>query len=135
MPRSRNPGFKQGDYWMICDVSGVAYRRSEMVKRWDGYWVHKKYWNPRQPQDFVRGRNDRITPQGPIRPDDTSDSTDTVRCKTTSGVAGIAVAGCAIAGDENRDDICVPTGTFNNSLLEEDYVVSGFVDENFVNSQ
>jgi hypothetical protein len=43
------------DYYMICERTGMKYRRSEMVKEWTGLWVHKDVHQPRHPQDFVRG--------------------------------------------------------------------------------
>lgn len=77
MPKSRSPGFKSGSYWMISDLSGFAHRKEEMKKTWDGFWVHKSEWNPRQPQDFVRGRAENITPpSGELRPDNDGSEVD-----------------------------------------------------------
>jgi len=42
----------------ICDLSGFKYPRSQMRMMWNGLYVHKSQWEPRQPQDFVK----------PIRP-------------------------------------------------------------------
>lgn len=52
---SRNPGYIPGDYWMVCDRCGFDYRQSEMRQTWDGLWVCQKDWEPRHPQDFVKG--------------------------------------------------------------------------------
>lgn len=49
-----------GDYWMICDECGLQYRRSKMLERWDGFWVCTKDWEPRHPQEFMRGKADKI---------------------------------------------------------------------------
>ena len=50
--------YKHGDHLMICDYSGFKFHASEMRKTWDGYWVHKRFWEPRHPQDFVRATED-----------------------------------------------------------------------------
>lgn len=52
-------GYIPGDFWRICDECGFKVRQSETRKRWDGLIVCEKDWEPRHPQDFVRGRNDR----------------------------------------------------------------------------
>lgn len=51
--------YRSGDYWVICDECGFKLRGSETRKRWDGMRVCEKDWEPRHPQDFVKGRTDR----------------------------------------------------------------------------
>lgn len=48
-----------GDFWRICDRCGQRFRQSKMKKTWDNLWVCKRDWEPRHPQDFVRGKTDR----------------------------------------------------------------------------
>jgi hypothetical protein len=48
-----------GDYNIICDRCGFKIKRSEALKTWDNLLVCKKDWEPRHPQDFVRGKADR----------------------------------------------------------------------------
>lgn len=43
----------------ICDLTGFKHPKSEMRMMWNGLFVHKSEWEPRQPQDFVK----------PIRPE------------------------------------------------------------------
>lgn len=50
-----------GDWNVICDYSGFKILRSEARMTWDGYLVKKEFWEPRQPQDFVKGRKDDQT--------------------------------------------------------------------------
>uniref|UniRef100_A0A6M3KND5 Putative structural protein n=1 Tax=viral metagenome TaxID=1070528 RepID=A0A6M3KND5_9ZZZZ len=50
--------FKDGDYKCISDLSGFAYKSSEMRMQWNGLFVHKSEFEERQPQDFVRGHVD-----------------------------------------------------------------------------
>ncbi|MCF4166336.1 hypothetical protein L2U69_11830 [Zavarzinia compransoris] len=47
-----------GDHWVICDRTGFKVRASETRKEWNGLRVWNKVWEPRHPQDFVRGRAD-----------------------------------------------------------------------------
>ena len=50
--------FKKGDWKAVCDVCGFFFHASDLKDRWDGLKVCGPDWNPRQPQDFVRGIND-----------------------------------------------------------------------------
>jgi hypothetical protein len=58
--RGHVPEYRRGDNLLICDRSGFVIRRSEAKKTWDGLWVHKDFWEPRHPQDFVRGKQEKI---------------------------------------------------------------------------
>lgn len=55
-----NPGYKAGDNWCECPRCGFDYYASELKKEWTGKYVCKKCWEPRHPQDFVRGREEKI---------------------------------------------------------------------------
>ena len=63
----KNPGYKAGDYWMVCDRCGFDYRRSQMRQEWTGLWVCEADWEPRHPQDFAQAKPDTIVPD-PVRP-------------------------------------------------------------------
>ena len=47
--------FKLGDWNAICDRCGFKRKASEMKLEWDGLRVCSECWEPRHPQDFVRG--------------------------------------------------------------------------------
>lgn len=47
--------YKPGDNNAICDRCGRPFKASQLKKTWDGLWVCRRDWEPRQPQDFVRG--------------------------------------------------------------------------------
>ena len=53
---------------MIDDLTGETFYRSEMVKTWDGFWVHHKHHYTRNPQEFVKAHKDPRAVK-PIRPD------------------------------------------------------------------
>jgi hypothetical protein len=107
--------FSAGDHNAICDVCGRKYKSSDLRKRWDGLLVCKRDWEVRHPQDYVRARKDKITPNK-LRP---KDDTNFIRpaCTTRSAVAGIAIAGCAIAGFSGTVGSTLPAGTFSGSGL------------------
>lgn len=47
-----------GDHLAQCDLMGTVHYGSEMVLQWDGQLVHRENYEPRNPQDFVRAKND-----------------------------------------------------------------------------
>ena len=53
--------YKHGDYNAICDKCGFKYKASQLRRTWDNLMVCKKDWEPRQPQDFVKGVKDKQT--------------------------------------------------------------------------
>ena len=62
--------FKHGEWNCICDVCGFKRKSGEMKTRWDGIMTCGECWEPRQPQDFVRGIADSpdlpfTRPEGP----------------------------------------------------------------------
>jgi hypothetical protein len=47
--------YDKGDWKALCDVCGREFKASQLNKRWDGLMCCRQDWEPRQPQDFVRG--------------------------------------------------------------------------------
>jgi hypothetical protein len=82
------PGYIPGDHWRICDVCGFRYRASQTFKRWDGLITCSEDWEPRHPQDFVRGRKDRQN-----APDPRSEQVDTFLGPLMTNVSAVASAG------------------------------------------
>lgn len=64
-------GYIAGDFWRICDECGFKVRSSQTRKRWDGMIVCSKDWEPRHPQENVRGRVDKqlVKDPRPEQPD------------------------------------------------------------------
>lgn len=48
----------KGDYNAVCYECGRKFKASELRRHWQGYFVCPEHWEPRQPQDFVRGIQD-----------------------------------------------------------------------------
>jgi hypothetical protein len=51
--------YEPGDHNVICDRTGHKIKRSQARKEWNGLLVRKESWEPRHPQDKIRGRPDR----------------------------------------------------------------------------
>lgn len=58
---SRGWDYVPGDHWSTCDVCSKKVKASETRTRWDGYQVCKDDFENRQPQDFVRAKQDKIS--------------------------------------------------------------------------
>lgn len=43
--------FSPNDSNTICDITGFKVKRSQVLKRWEGFYVIDAAWHPRQPQD------------------------------------------------------------------------------------
>lgn len=85
--------YARGDWNAICARCGRKAKASTFVRQWQGYWVCQEHWEPRHPQDFVRGKVERPTPPWtqPPPPD-----TFAKFCTPDSSTAipGIATPGC-----------------------------------------
>jgi hypothetical protein len=55
------PSVIPGDPWCYCDRTGMKVRMSQTRKEWNGLRVWVGVWEPRHPQDFVRGRKDDVS--------------------------------------------------------------------------
>jgi hypothetical protein len=53
--------YKNGDYNAICDECGKKYKFSQLKKRWDGLYVCEREWEPRHPQDYLKGIRDNMS--------------------------------------------------------------------------
>lgn len=59
--KGRTQKFKDGDHWVISDISGFKFPASEMKKltgEQAGLLVHISEWNPSHPQLKIKGRED-----------------------------------------------------------------------------
>ena len=44
--------FSPWDSNTICDITGFKVKRSQVLRRWEGFYVIAEAWHARQPQDF-----------------------------------------------------------------------------------
>jgi hypothetical protein len=82
-----------GDWNASCFVCGGKRKASTMRRHWQGYWVCPEHWEPRHPQDFVKGVQDVQTV--PWSQPKTDTFVQGALCSTYSSIAGYAIAGCA----------------------------------------
>jgi len=59
---SYQSNYTRGLWLVICEACGRKYKNTELRQRWDGFMVCEDDWEPRQPQDFVRGVADYQAP-------------------------------------------------------------------------
>lgn len=85
-----------GEWNAVCFECGRKRKASTLKKNWQGYYVCKEHWEPRQPQDFVRSVPDVITPPWAQPMSDTF--TEICTLTGRQAVTGLATAGCSIAG-------------------------------------
>lgn len=61
---TRNPGYvPDGGHWTNCDICGSDVRAKDAKTTWDNKTVCPKDWERRHPQDFVKAKQDKITPE------------------------------------------------------------------------
>lgn len=83
---TQNAGWKKTDHWVVCDVCGCDIRNTDARRRWDNLVTCPDDWEPRHEQDFVRGKADKIAPNGFIRPPTTDQFRDRTYATNTSFV-------------------------------------------------
>ena len=116
--KTRSPGWKAGNHWVYCDRCSSAIRAKDAKKTWDNLIVCPDDWEPRHPQDFVRGRRDDIRAKEPVRSEPEDRFIDQVH-ETRSAIVGFAIVGCAIVGMEAAQfggSTPIPPPTFNPGL-------------------
>ncbi len=62
--------YKAGDHWVRCQRCATVHRSSKMRKEWNGLIVCPRCYEPRHPQDFVKGRKENTRAKGLVNPDD-----------------------------------------------------------------
>ena len=116
------PGYVAGDFWRICDACGFQKRASETFKRWDGLMVCAEDWEPRHPQDFVRGRTDRQTVPNP-RPEPLATYvgplSTTIATAASAGATTITVASTARFFTTDRLGIMMDSGSVYTAVIQE----------------
>lgn len=57
----KRPELVPGTYHLVCDRTGFRLPNTMIVREWDNYMVWDKVYEPRQPQDYLRGIKDNMT--------------------------------------------------------------------------
>lgn len=109
--------YRPGDYWMICDICGFKRRRSKMKQNWKKQWVcADTCWEPRHPQDFVKGRKEKIAVTH-ARPEPTDDyqytaSETTLGANASKGDTEITVASATGMADGYQIAVTLDNGSY-----------------------
>lgn len=120
---SYKPSYTSGSWKVICDECGREFKAHELQMRWDGLMVCSGDWEPRQPQDFVRGVADIQAP--PYTRSESSDTfTNVCTLITIQGAADYGTADCA-AADINYGN--VPVCTLEGSEAIATQAIAGCV--------
>lgn len=87
--------FVPGDFYRVDDRTGFVVRQGRTRKEWTGLIVRTESWEPRQPQDLVRGvPDDQTVPEPRPRSTDrylAAQSTVAVAC--VPGDTSVTIAG------------------------------------------
>ena len=51
--------YRDGDHAVICDRTGFRVYASQAKREWNGLLVREQSWEPRHPQDTIRGVPER----------------------------------------------------------------------------
>lgn len=88
----RDGYYREGDWNAVCFECGRKFKASELKRSWKGYYVCPTHWEPRQPQDFVRGIPDN--PSVPWVQSPVMIEVPTCFPNGRSAVPGYATPGC-----------------------------------------
>lgn len=84
-----------GDWNATCDRCGRKFKASQLSRTWDNLMVCSRDWEPRHPQDFVRGVPDTEAPPW-TRPQPATSYVAVCTLQGSSAIPGYATPGCAI---------------------------------------
>jgi len=91
-----------GQWNIICDVCGFEFKSGVMRKRWDGLIVCNDDFERDHPQKYIKSHSDPVpVPSDMIRQEPEDQFILVCTRYTSQGIAGIGVAGCMIAGQNN----------------------------------
>ena len=99
-------GFRLGDHLALCDRCQKKFYASDLKEEWTGWMVCDSCYEPRHPQDFLKGHADNQNVPW-TRPDSNSDTDVTtvdgenlinINCSQPNSIPGSAIPGCAIPG-------------------------------------
>lgn len=60
--KGRNDHLVLGDFNAHCAECGAKFKGGQLVRNWKGFWVCPRDWEPRHPQDYVKGVQEKPTP-------------------------------------------------------------------------
>ena len=97
-----------GTWNVACSICGRKAKANTLERNWQGLYRHPRCNEPRQTQDFVRGVKD--DPSVPFAQPELTVFATTPFCNIyeVAAYAGVAAAGCAIAGRSTPLPLTIP---------------------------
>ena len=92
--------YRAGSHNWICDRCGFKYKAEEKRREWTGLIVCPECWEPRHPQDFVKGRKDNQAVIDP-RPEATDSFIGPVYLEDVNGIYIEDVNGIKITTEDS----------------------------------
>lgn len=90
---------KWGSWNCICDICGLKRKSDDVRKNWQGLYVcADTCYEVRNPQDFIRGVEEKARPAF-VRGEAADTYIAVCYIWDSSGYAGLAEAGCMLAGN------------------------------------
>jgi hypothetical protein len=120
MGRQRGVQYRLGSFYRSDDRSGFVVRAENTKQEWQNLIVDKKLWEPRQPQDFVKGvPDDQSVPdarsklpepfQGPI--------STTLTADVAPGATFLPLASIANFGAGDSVGLMLDSGSYFNTTV------------------
>jgi hypothetical protein len=108
-PRGKADYLALGDWNTVCFECGFKFKASVMKKHWQGYWVCPEHWEPRHPQDFVKGVPDNQA--APWVQPDPNNTFVVIQCTltTSSSIPSLGGPGCLIPSKPYLGGYPIPT--------------------------
>jgi len=93
---SRADYLELDDWNAVCAECGRKFKASQLRRHWQEYWVCAAHWEPRHPQDFVRGAPASALPPW-TQPAPTNSFAAVCTPNGSSAYADMAIADCVKA--------------------------------------
>jgi len=94
--------FEGGQWNAVCFRCGFKFKSSELRRTWQGFWACDTCWEPRHPQDFVRGIPDNSgVPWAQNENWVLASGAPQCTIPGMSAIPGYAVPGCSIPDNRN----------------------------------
>ena len=84
-----------GNWNAVCYFCGRKFKATDLLQYWEGFKVCADCWEPRQPQDFVRGVPDTQAPPW-TQPDPPDVFAPSCTPNSITAYPGFAQPGCVI---------------------------------------
>jgi len=91
--------YAPGDWNATCFQCGRKFKASQLSRHWQGHWVCPECYEPRHPQDFVKGVRESNPP--PFVQPQWEHDIHVYVCDidSRSAIPGYAVGGCMMPGN------------------------------------